>query len=284
VKNRYLNQTGLTLIELLIVMAISIVLFTATIMAFVKQEKVMRDEGAKTNLRALGRIAIEDMTKEIRRTGFGFPGGDRVGDSLTAGTITATQGLAVSSIVAVSATSITFRGNIDEVVTTIVGDIAVGDSDVDIFGSTNFADDDNFIINDPTPAGSFEVGVVDGVPSDNGDTTYDFDIDGTFANSYEAMNGVSISQYHTIVYAYDAANNRVTRNQNSAGIVPVIGNVSGLTFAYSTEDGTAVALPATTATMQTIRKVEITLTLTEKNGNSTVSEVFNTEINLRNMK
>lgn len=240
------------MIELLIVMVISTVLLTATISAFVKQEKVVRDEISKTNLRALGRIAMDEMAMEIRRAGYGFGPG--------AGLNTA------------AATSISFDGNIDEVITTISSDITAADTDVDVFDDSQFADNDKIVITDPTPGGLSEVDVIDGTPSGG-----NIDIDNTFTNAYEVKDGVIVSTYHTLVYSYDAGNNRITRTEDGGTAIPVVGKVSGLTFTYMDKAG------AITATLADIRRVGIQLTMSDTNGNSSVSAVFNTDVNLRNM-
>lgn len=247
---RYDNQTGFTLIELLIVMFISTLLLTATISIFVKQEKLMRDETTKTNLRALGRIAMAEMAKELRRAGFGFPGGE--------------------GITAMSATAITIQGNIDEVVTTIAEDITSGD-DVDVFDDSGFEDGDDIVIADPSPGGFFETLVIDDVGGDNIEATTNF------ANDYLMEDGVLISQYHTLTYAYDSSNNRITREEDGGGAMPVIGKVASLAFTYRDEDG------AVTGVLSDVRRIEIQLTMNDTDGNSTITVVFNTDVNLRNM-
>ena len=254
-RKRYLNQAGLSLIELLIVLAMGTVLMTATISVFVKQERLMRDEMTKTNLRALGRIAMAEMAKEIRRAGFGFPGGE--------------------GITAMSATSITFQGNINEVITTLAVDVPNGEDEFDVFDDTDFADDDKIVIADPTPGGFAETHVIDGNPSSD-----NIDIVGALAHDYLAEDGVVVSQYHTLTYAFDAGNNTLTRELDLGGAQTVIGKVSGLIFTYWDAAGGEVTLFANVAD---IRKIEIQLTMTDINGNSTVSVVFNTDVNIRNM-
>ncbi len=256
-RKRYLNQAGLSLIEMLIVLAMSTVLMTATISVFVKQERLMRDEMTKTNLRALGRMAMAEMAKEIRRAGFGFLGGS--GDGITA----------------MSATSLTFQGNINEIFTTISVDVEAGENDFDVFDDSDFANNDKIVIVDPTPGGFAEMHVISNSPSSD-----NIDIDDTLAYDYLAEDGVIVSQYHTLTYAFDAGNNRITRELDGAGAVSVIGKVSGLTFTYRDAAGGEVTL---FANVSDIRKVEIQLTMTDTKGNSTVTTVFNTGINLRNM-
>ena len=69
------NEQGLTLIELLIAMAMSVVVLGTTIFTYTKQEKVLRTESDKTYLRGLGRLAMEELAREIRQAGYGFPPG-----------------------------------------------------------------------------------------------------------------------------------------------------------------------------------------------------------------
>ena len=256
-RKRYLNQAGLSLIELLIVLAMGTVLMTATISVFVKQERLMRDEMTKTNLRALGRIAMAEMAKEIRRAGFGFLGGS--GDG----------------IIAISATSITFLGNINEIMTTMAADANDGDGDFDVFDDSDFADDDKIVIVDPTPGGFTETHVINGNPSSD-----NIDLEDTLDHDYLAEDGVIVSQYHRLTYAFVAGNNTLTRELDLGGAQTVIGKVSGLIFTYWDAAGGEVTLFANVAD---IRKIEIQLTMTDINGNSTVSVVFNTDVNIRNM-
>ena len=261
---RYKNQSALTLVELLVVMAIGVILMGATIQVFVKQEKILRDQNSKTNLRALGRIAIEEIAMEIRRAGYGFPPGEGILDADDDGTIEAAD-----------ASSIWLRGNTENVITTLSDDSASGDGDIDVWDDTGFADNDTIVIMDPTAAGvaggRFETETVDGTPSSD-----EIDLDGTTDRAYDVEDGVVVSQYHTTIFAYDAGNNRITKSFDGT-VFPVIGNVAGLAFTYRDSAG------ATTTTMADVRSIEIQITLNEVTGNSTVTVTFNTDVQLRNM-
>ena len=91
------------------------------------------------------------------------------------------------------------------------------------------------------------------------------------------INGVVISQYHDVIYAYDAGNSRITRQEDGGTVLPLIGKVSSLAFVYKDRND------AVTATATDVRKVEIALTLIDIQGNSAVSVSLNSDVNLRNM-
>ena len=171
-----------------------------------------------------------------------------------------------------SDTAISIQGNIDEVVTTITEDITAGEDDVDVFESDNFANGDTIVITDLSPGGKSETQVINGAPSSD-----NIQIEGAFGNSYLMENGVRISTYQTLNYTYDSANLRINRSKDGGAMATLVGKVSSLTFTYLDENGNV------TAVTTEVRRMDIQLTMTDTQGNSTVSVDFNTNINLRNM-
>jgi type IV pilus assembly protein PilW len=199
------NQAGVSMIELLVVMAMSTILLGATISMFVKQERTMRDQMTKTHLRALGRIAMEDMAKELRRAGYGFG-----------------KGLGVT---AMTLTSVTIRGNTDEISSSLSADASAGDDHVDVFDYGDFTAGDNIVIYNPQDDVS-EVQVMD-----TSGTTDKIDlVSNSLSNDFEVDDGPIVSQYHTITYDYSGG--RITRAVDGGTAVPVIGKVSDLSFTY----------------------------------------------------
>ena len=73
--NRLKNEKGFTLIEVMIAGLITVIVLAGSIYVFVKQDKLIRQENARTDLRALGRLAMTELATEIRRAGYGFPDG-----------------------------------------------------------------------------------------------------------------------------------------------------------------------------------------------------------------
>lgn len=259
-KLRYQNQSGFSLVELLIVMAMGVILMGATIQVFVKQEKTMRDQMTKTNLRALGRIAMQEIAMEIRRAGMGFPNGE--------------------GVTAITATSLSLRGNTEVIFTTIRNDVTAGDSNATVWDNGDFSGGDLIVIFDPSAGHDYandegwEPNTVGSTPATK------INLGTNAANSYDAEDGVLISQYHTTAFAYDGGNNRVTKTFDGA-TVPVVGKVSSLTFTYYDNAGAVLTIAA--ASIPSIRKIGIQLVMIDITGNSTVSVTFNTEVNLRNM-
>ncbi|MCH8209155.1 MAG: prepilin-type N-terminal cleavage/methylation domain-containing protein [Nitrospinae bacterium] len=256
-KLRYQNQSGFSLTELLIVMAMGVILMGATIQVFIKQEKTMRDQMTKTNLRALGRIAMDEIAMEIRRAGMGFPNGE--------------------GVTAIAAGSISLRGNTEVVLTTIRNDVTGGVNQITVWDNDDFSGSDLIVIFDPSAGGQrpAETSTVNSTPSNK------INMGSATTVAYDAEDGVLISQYHTTDFAYDGANNRVTKSIDSAADVPVVGKVSSLTFTYYDNAGAVLTIAA--ASIPSIRKIGIQLVMIDITGNSTVSVTFNTEVNLRNM-
>jgi prepilin-type N-terminal cleavage/methylation domain-containing protein len=251
------NEEGVTLIELLIVMAMSAVLLGATISIFVKQERTMRDQMSKTNLRALGRIAMEDMAKELRRAGYGFSGG--------------------LGITAMTLTSVDIRGNTDEVSSSLSADAAAATDHVDVFDYSNFTVGDNIVVYNPKDDVS-EVQVMD-----TSTTTGKIDlVSNSLTNAYTVEDGTIVSQYHTVAYSF--ASGRITRTVDGTAI-PMVGNVSNLAFTYRDSAGTVITPtnPATAAELASVRGIGIALTLSQTDGNSNIAVSLNTHVNLRNM-
>ena len=253
------NEQGLTLIELLIAMAMSVVVLGTTIFTYTKQEKVLRTETDKTHLRGLGRLAMEELAKDIRLAGYGFPPGQGINEA--------------------TATSITYFANTDDIQTMAAADVTAGDTTLTVRDDSGFSDTDNLVIFNLRNLPDWEVSQVSGTPAGNVIT-----INGGTTNGYQADQNIVIHQYHTIAYTYDAGNSLITETYDGGGAIPLIANVSNLTFNYYDENGAALATPmnAGDANLANIRKVEIILSLQEST-NTSATTTFKTNINLRNM-
>jgi len=257
--HKHNNEQGLTLIELLIATAISAVVLGATVSTYIKQEKVLRTEIDETYLRGLGRLAMEELAKEIRRAGYGFPPG---------------QG-----IFAATETSITYFVNTDDTQTMVAADVTAGDTTLTVRDDTDFDDTENLVIFNLRNLTDWEVGQVSGTPAGNVIT-----LNSGTANSYLADQNIVIHQYHTIAYTFDAGNNLISETIDGGGAIPLIGKVSNMTLTYFDENDAVLATPmnAGDANLANIRKVEIELSL-EESTNTSATSTFKTNINLRNM-
>ncbi|TDJ49688.1 MAG: hypothetical protein E2O45_04215 [Nitrospina sp.] len=257
--HKHNNEQGLTLIELLIATVISVVVLGATISTYTKQERVLRTEGDKTYLRGLGRLAMEELAKEIRQAGYGFPPG---------------QG-----IFAATETSITYFANTDDTQTMVAADVTAGDTTLTVRDDSGFNDTDNLVIFNLRNITVWEVGQVSGTPAGNVIT-----LNSGTANSYQADQNIVIHKYHTITYTFNTGNNLISETIDGEGAIPLIGKVSDMTLTYFDANDAVLATPmnAGDANLANIRKVEIELSL-EESTNTSATATFKTNINLRNM-
>ncbi len=257
--HKHNNEKGLTLIEVLIATVISAFVLGTTVFTFTKQEKTLRTETDKTYLRGLGRLAMEELAKQIRLAGYGFPPG---------------QGISVAT-----ATSITYFVNTEDTQTMLAADVTAGDTTLTVRDDLGFSDTDNLVIFNLRNLSDWEVSQVSGTPAGNVIT-----INAGTTNGYLANQNIVIHQYHTITYTYNAGNTLITESNDGGGAIPLIGNVSDMTLTYFDANDAVLATPmnAGDANLANIRKVEIELSL-ENSTNTSAKTTFKTNVNLRNM-
>ena len=260
------KDQGFTLIEMLVAMTISSVLLGATIMVFNQQRDTITNESTKTNLRSLGRVAMAELSKEIRRAGYGFPPGQAAG------------------ITAATSTSLTFNADSDNVVTTLNTTVAAGESSLIVNQVNNngtladpaFTAGDNIVVFN---IGDFTVWETLAIQSISGTT---LSLTGTTANAYDAEDKILIHKYHTFSYVHDSVNNVINQTFDGGANIPVVGNVNSLTFTYFDANDAALTSPLSAADRANIRKAQIDLVLQDPD-NSDVSVTFKTDIFFRNM-
>jgi prepilin-type N-terminal cleavage/methylation domain-containing protein len=255
-RSRIDNDKGFSLIELMIVTAISAVLMGAAISVFTKERKLLDNENATTNVRAKGRQAMMELAKEIRRAGFGFPRG--------AGLITATS------------SSISFYVDTDNVKTTITSDVTAGQLILPVGSSTGFAGNDNVIIFDAQPgtgvavsAANWEIKTINSIASNN------ITLTAGATNAYSKEHGIMFSKYHTMTYTYDSAAKIIYQQIDGGTQIPVVSDVDTFSFVYYDNAG------ATTATLASITRVQVNLTMQDP-SNTVTATAFKTDVNLRN--
>ena len=152
------NEKGFTLIEVLIAAAIGIIVIGGSIYAFSKQDKLIRQENASTNLRGLGRVAMSEFAKEIRRAGYGLPPGQ--------------------AFVAADANTLNFLANTQDVYAMLSvdgnnGDTTISIPDITMTNGLAFQDGDTIVIFDVSDPTNWELNAIVGVPVDNASPTPD---------------------------------------------------------------------------------------------------------------
>jgi type IV pilus assembly protein PilW len=250
-----LNQKGFTLIELLVSMVISVIVLGGAVYVFSKQNKVFRDENAGTNIRALGRVAMAELTKELRMAGYGFPEN--------------------TGITAASSTSITYYANTDNITSSITANVSAGASTV-VVGSGDgslFSANDDLVIYSARNQATWEDPTSSNlsVASVSGDT---ITLNGTTDNAYKASHGIVINTYHTITYNFDGS--KITRAIDGGTPQTVVPDVSAFTLTYYDNTGTA------TTTVGDIQRIDITLTMTDPDVATDATLTFNSDVDIRN--
>lgn len=273
------NKSGFTLIELMVAALITIFILSAVISVFTHQEKLMRTERQETFARGLGRTVIAQLSQNILLAGLGLPSGAGITDGS-------------------NATSITFIANTDNVHTMMDADIASADTQIDVDNADIFSVGDwlcimslrrytQFLDTALTPDLNWGQ-CVEATAVNNGADRITFTLitgapadltAATMSESLSTADGVMVSKIEMVVYAFDAANNRITQSINGGAATPITTNVADLQFVYM-DQANATIVPSAT-NYKTIRKVGITLQI-EDPINPEASITFTTDLNLRN--
>ena len=271
---RLKNQKGFTLLEVMIAAFIGLAVLGGSIYVFSKQDKLLRQENARIDLRALGRFAMSELATEVRRAGYGFPDGWGIfvaePDQLTffANTFDTNAGTA----------------GVQEAYTMATANITVGHTTISVVNGSAFSSGNRIVVFDAsnTVAFPWAGSTVTSSSATNVNLTPGSPV------AFAATDGIVVNQYQTIVYDFDSGNGllRVSTDPGTgAVVVPVIGNVTALTFTYFDATGTQIvpAVPPAlnVAERALIRKIIISLTL-QHATESSVTLSFNTDIDIRN--
>ena len=271
--DRLKNEKGFTLIELMIAGFITVLVLGGSIYVFTKQDKLIRQENARTDLRALGRFAMTELATEVRRAGYGFPDGWGI-------------------FVAQGAQLTFFANNFDtdgatagiqEAYTTGTADIAAGATNISVADNSDFSNGNTIVVFDASGAVGFPWagGTVTGTPGPT------ITISTVAPAAFTALDGIVVNQYQTLVYDFDAVNGLLTLSTNGGAAMPVIPNVTALSFTYfdatNTQliPATGTPLALTFAERAQIRKIVINLTLQDP-LETAVTLNFNSDIDIRN--
>ena len=268
------NEKGFTLIEMMIAAFIGLMVLGGSIYVFNKQNTLIRTENARTDVRALGRFAMAELATEIRRAGYGFPNA---------------WGIFVAEPDQLTFFANTFDTNggligVQEAYTTGTADITAGDTNISVADNSDFSNGNFIVVFDAsgTVAFPWAGGTVTGTPGAT------ITLSSASPAAFALLDGIVVNQYQAITYDFDAVNGLLTVSTNpggGAGVIPVIGNVTALSFTYFDVNGTQI-IPATPPALTPleraqIRKIIISLTL-QHATESSVTLNFNTDIEIRN--
>jgi prepilin-type N-terminal cleavage/methylation domain-containing protein len=284
------NEKGFTLIEMMIAAAMSVVLLGTAIYTYTKQDKLLRNENRKLQLRDFARMTMDELEPMLRMAGNGFPPGNSV------------AGRDAMGITAADATSITFVANTDGVSTSLSLDCGILQPFVAVEDSSNFGVGDNISIFDTrTPTWAEQrvlLNAANGTvtPGLCPDLAAAVNSDGLFwsntsplINMYRPfLNGaaVVVYKYNTITYTYNSGPQTITvtddQGNNTNITTTVANNVSDLTFSYFDATGGALTIPLNAAEIAAIRRMNVSLTLVDATEPG-VTVLLITDINMRNM-
>ena len=116
------KQRGFTLIELLVSILIFVLVLLAVYSLFDQGAWVYLHSSRRANIQQIARVALEQMERDIRMTGFGVPTRNKFGDTVTwtPELITSTPG------------KVYFRADIDKGHTWVTRNIATNDTTLNV--------------------------------------------------------------------------------------------------------------------------------------------------------
>lgn len=261
IKNYSKNQSGTSLVELMVAAVIAVIVLGGSIYVFTTQQSILKDQNDSTKVRAKGRLAIKLLAREIRMAGFGIP-----------------PGLGLTNIS--TANSISYRSNLDEKASTFLDSSGTGITPSDpkvlaVTGGNFFATDDEIIIYNPAYNDSDFVTVTSASSNSIG-------FSGTLNNSYNFGDNamvVYVNKYKEITIALTG--NRITKQWGDDGdmgqVVTIINDIaaSGLEFKYYNFIGVE------TTSLSDIQKIGITLNMLDPDNADAVIQ-FQTDVDIRN--
>ncbi len=292
IKSRINNEKGFSLVEMLIAMAIGMMLLATATYTYTKQSEVITKGNKTTEVRGMTRLALDELVTEIRRAGYGMPPGDSNAGRLAQG------------ITAATATSVTYRANTEDIMTTVSVDC--GDLRWYLFVENNAA----FTVGDAVSIYSLrdmtmaEIRTLTLVTNYNGTSTGICSTAGATINSNYLLWGptlinlytpiddnaaVVIHNYHTITYTYNSGPGTITvwDDGGSTAVadttITKANNVTGVTFSYFDANGNALTgFPLNATDLGNVRRMNISVTVQNDRDNA-FTETYNTDITLRNM-
>ncbi|CAI2718829.1 protein of unknown function [Nitrospina watsonii] len=260
------RQDGFTLIEMLITMALGLMILSAVIYTFTQQERLLKDQNADSEIRALARYAMGKMAEDLRAAGAGVPALRRF-DSAD------TTEFSFRTISRDSTNNPLEPG-------TVVSDITSGDTQISLgnvdglqAGQTVALYDIEDLA-DTTISGHDISKTINNVNTGAKKVTLSAGVTANYL-AYDTM----FNPFDVITYTYDAANDRITRTINGTTST-LISNVTAFTFVYKDVNENALAVPVSASNLNVMRKVEIAITVQDpKKSNASID--MNTDIYFR---
>jgi prepilin-type N-terminal cleavage/methylation domain-containing protein len=244
------GDAGFSLAELLVAIAILGMMMAAIFVTLEVSQKTWTRATSVEEAQLGARAVLERMATEMRLIGSHYAGAAGGGTAITAAT----------------ATSITFRGDMDADTVTSAGDEATTTAatsatppHVTVSAATGFCPNEILSI---ARGATREVGTISSISGTG--LTLAASLATTFAS------GSTVRSVETVSYTYNPADGTLTRSQtasrDSAGVCTspsdaVLSNVVGLTLEYFQSDGTTTA-----ATPALIREIRINLTTRGTDG------------------
>ena len=286
------NEKGFTLIEMMIAATMGVLLMGSAIYTYTKQDKLLRNENRKLQLRDFARMTMDELEPMLRMAGNGFPPGNSA------------AGRDAMGVDSADATSITFMANTDGVSTSLSLDCGALQPFAAVEDSSDFASGDSISIFDTRNPTLAEQRVLNGAGTGTVTTSLCPDLSSSVSsgglfwatgsplvNMYRPfLNGaaVVIYKYNTITYTYNSGPQTITVTDDNGSTavadttITVASNVSDLTFSYFDATGTALTIPLSAAELADIRRMNVSLTIVDvTEPDETVLLI--TDINMRNM-
>ena len=261
IKKLIKNQSGLSIVELMVAAVIAIIVLGGSIYVFTTQQSLLKDENDSTKVRAKGRLAIKLLAREIRMAGFGMPPGKGITNLNS------------------PPNSIIYRSNVDDVRTYMdasgTGAVSTDDT-ITVMSTVGFAQFDNVIVYNPAYNDSSDL-IVDSITTNTIVFTADLGVDYTFGQNARV---IYVNKYNEITLKLNG--NRITKQWDADSVTTsaettIINNIaaSGLEFDYYDRSGNVTTDPAL------VRRVGITLNMLDPDNEDAVIE-FKTDVDVRN--
>jgi prepilin-type N-terminal cleavage/methylation domain-containing protein len=268
---RYTTAEGYTLVELLIVVAITGMVAAGIVGVYQVFQGIYTRATALEDAQLGARAGLDRMANELRLIGSFWVGASGAGNAITAAT----------------PTSIIFMANVDDSsvvngVEAIASSIATGTSVPLSLSAADTADAFRIYVANPDVNNDY-IYIANGgkrevkrITAINNSTLTLAPLPETPLSSAYPV-GSLIRDVKRITYTRDAVTNRLTRSQGGSGADPVVDNVVGLTFTYFDKDGGALG---TNPTASAIREIQVSLTTQGADGSR---RTMTTRVNPRNL-
>jgi len=302
------NESGFTLIEMLLAMSLGIVVMGVAIFTYNKQSTVLRIGNQETQTRGMARLAMDALVKNIQTAGSGMPPGDsKINDGANPPIYNPRNAQGISKA---SSTAMTLLANTDNINTFIINDPTAS---TDTFKvppksantgdpETTFAADDQVVIFDVSSPATTVRRIVKAVgsPSTKFDAmVFTANVNSDIITPIASSAPFMVSKYHEITITFDSVAQTITlvddMGTDDGGTddttTIIANNVTNLTFTYfdSFDSMVDVSTPLDWANgtadqddLGSIRGIAINLTVRDQNETA-VTTTLTSAVTLRNM-